>query len=99
MSVTVDSWDTGYVAHFLVTNQGEPWDGWTLTFTVPAGVQHVHGWNGVWSQQDDQITVTSESWNASVGTGQSVQPGHQASHTGTVSFTDFAVNGEPCTVV
>lgn len=63
---------------------------------MPAGVQHGHGWNGVWSQQGNQITVVNEPWNGSVGTGASVTPGHQASHTGSVSFTGFAVNGEPC---
>jgi endoglucanase len=97
VSVGVDAWGNGYVANFLVTNGGPAWNGWTLTFTVPAGVQHGHGWNGIWSQQGSEVTVTNESWNGSVGSGGSVQPGHQASHTGTVSFSDFTVNGVPCT--
>jgi endoglucanase len=96
VSVSLDAWSNGYVAYFLVTNQGPAWNGWSLTFTVPGGVQHVHGWNGAWSQQGNQIAVTNEAWNGSVGTGGSVQPGHQASHTGSVSFAGFAVNGIPC---
>jgi endoglucanase len=98
VSITQDLWGEGFVNHYTVTNHGPAWDGWSMTFTVASGVQHVHGWSGIWSQQGSQITVTNEAWNGSVPTGASVNPGHQGSYTAGVSFTDFAVNGTPCTV-
>jgi len=97
VSLQMDAWNNGYVAHLTVTNNGAPWNGWTLTFQVAPGIQHVHGWSGIWGQSGSTVTVTNESWNASVGTGQSVLPGHQASHSGNVSLTNFAVNGAACT--
>jgi endoglucanase len=96
VSVSADTWNNGFVANYTITNNGAPWNGWELTFTVPAGVQHSNGWSGIWSQASSQIRVANEAWNGSVGTGGSVTVGHQASHTGTVSFTGFAVNGAAC---
>ncbi len=97
VAVQLDSWNNGYVAHLTVTNNGAAWNGWTLTYNAAPGTQHVNGWNGVWSQSGNTFTVVNEGWNATVGTGQSVMPGHQASHTGNVSLTNFAVNGVACT--
>jgi endoglucanase len=96
VTVSEDRWGNGFVANYTVTNQGAAWNGWTMTFTVPDGVQHVHGWNGEWSQQGNQVTVSNAPWNGTVTTGGTVSVGHQASHTGAVTFTGFVVNGVPC---
>ncbi|HEY8471983.1 MAG TPA: glycoside hydrolase family 6 protein [Natronosporangium sp.] len=96
--VTVDPnvWNDGFVANYTITNNGAPWNGWELTFTVPSGVTHSNGWSGIWSQQGTTITARNESWNGSVGTGGSVTVGHQGTHGGTVSFSNFSVNGVAC---
>jgi endoglucanase len=92
-----DVWGDGFVRNYRVTNNGSPYSGWTATFTLAPGAQHGHGWNGIWSQQGNQVTVTNETWNGNVGSGGSVDFGHQGSHTGSATFTGFAVNGVPCT--
>lgn len=97
VQVQMDQWNSGYVANLNVTNNGAAWSGWTMTFTVSSGVQLVNGWNGEWSQSGTTITVSNAAWNGSVGTGQSVSPGHQANHSGTASLSNFAVNGVACT--
>jgi hypothetical protein len=43
VSFTSDLWQDGFVHHYTVTNHGPVWNGWTMTFTVSAGAQHVHG--------------------------------------------------------
>jgi endoglucanase len=97
VAVNADVWDSGFVATYTVTNNGAPWSGWTMTFTATDGIQHTNGWNGAWTQQGSQLTVTNEAWNGTVAAGNAVSPGHQASHTGNVSFSDFTVNGVACT--
>jgi endoglucanase len=96
VAVSENVWDSGFVANFTITNNGASWSGWELTFSVPAGVQHSNGWSGIWSQAGTQLSVSNEAWNGTVGTGGSVTVGHQATHTGAVSFTGFEVNGAAC---
>jgi hypothetical protein len=98
VSIQMDNWGSGYVAHLNVTNNGSAWNGWTLTFTASSGVSLVGGWNGDWSQSGTTITVTNTDWNGSVGAGQSVSPGHQATHSGNATLSNFAVNGVACSV-
>jgi endoglucanase len=96
VTIAPNIWNNGFVANYTITNNGAPWTGWELTFTVPAGVQHSHGWSGIWSQGGTEINVRNEAWNGPVGTGGSVTVGHQGTHPGTVSFSNFEVNGTPC---
>lgn len=97
IDVALDRWRDGYAVNFRITNQGRPFDGWTMNFTVPAGVRLDEGWNGQWSQQGTTMTVTNAPFNGSVGTGQSVSTGHRGSHDGEISFTGFTVNDAACT--
>jgi cellulose binding protein with CBM2 domain len=96
VAVDLDRWDDGYLASFVITNQGEPLDGWTMTVTVPDDVSLDEGFNGRWSQQGTTLTVENAPFNGTVGTGQSVVTGHSASHDGDVSFTGFILNGTAC---
>jgi endoglucanase len=96
VTISPNIWSNGFVANYTVTNNGAPWSGWEMTFTVPSGVQHSHGWSGIWGQDGTEINVRNEAWNGPVGTGGSVTLGHQGTHPGTVSFTNFEVNGVAC---
>jgi hypothetical protein len=98
VEIDLDRWRDGYAVSFIITNQGEPWDGWTMTFTVPAGVRLDEGWNGRWSQQGTTLTVENAPWNGRVGTGRSVSTGHRADHDGEVSFSAFTANGVTCSI-
>jgi hypothetical protein len=93
----LDRWREGYGVNFIITNQGEPLTGWTMTLTVPDGVRLDEGWNGRWSQQGTTLTVENAPFNSTIGTGQSVSTGHRGSHDGELSFSNFMVNGIACT--
>lgn len=97
VSVSPNIWNNGFVANYTITNNGAPWSGWEMTFTVPSGVQHTNGWSGIWDQDGTEISVRNEAWNGQVGTGASVTVGHQGTHPGAVTFTGFQVNGVACT--
>ncbi|MEK8226178.1 endo-1,4-beta-xylanase [Oerskovia sp. M15] len=57
-------------------------NGWTLTFTLPAGQQVTNGWSGTFSQSGTAVTVTNVPWNAALAAGASVEIGFNATGTG-----------------
>lgn len=97
VGIELNRWRDGYAVNFVITNQSEPVDGWTMTLTVPEGVRLDEGWNGSWSQQGTTLTVENAPFNSTIGTGQSVSTGHRGSHDGELSFSSFMVNGIACT--
>jgi endoglucanase len=93
----VNSWPDGFQAGITITNNGAAITSWTLAFTFPNDQQVSDGWNGTFSQSGQNVTVTSESYNGSLGTGASTTIGF----TGTVGAandvpTYFTVNGYSC---
>jgi endoglucanase len=93
----VNSWPDGFQAGITITNNGAAITNWTLAFTFPNDQQVSDGWNGTFSQSGQNVTVTSESYNGSLGTGASTTIGF----TGTVGATNdvptyFTVNGYSC---
>jgi len=95
-SVT-NSWPGGFQAGITITNNGAPTTSWTLAFTFPNDQQVSDGWDGTFTQNGQNLTVTSESWNGSLATGGSTTIGF----TGTVGATNsvptyFTVNGYAC---
>jgi cellulase/cellobiase CelA1 len=92
-----DRWPTGFTADLVVTNDGPPLTGWELRYTAPGRVRVVHGWNGVWTEEGDQISIRNVGWNATIGTGTSVKAGLSAAVTGTAPPpTDFVLNDVLC---
>ena len=90
-------WPDGFQGTVTVTNTGDAWSSWSLTFSFANGQKVTQGWNGKWSQSGTAVTVANESWNGSVGNGASVAPGFIASWSGTNGApTSFAVNGVTC---
>jgi endoglucanase len=92
-----NSWPGGFQAGITITNNGAPITSWTLAFTFPNDQQVSQGWNGTFTQNGEDLTIASESWNGSLGTGASTTIGF----TGTVGATNsapsyFTVNGFAC---
>jgi cellulose 1,4-beta-cellobiosidase len=96
----VNSWNTGFQGTLNVTNTGDPWTSWTISFTLPGGATTTQGWNGRWSIGTSNVTVQNETWNANVGTGGTVAPGFLAarssSNTPPPAPTSFTINGVVC---
>jgi hypothetical protein len=94
------SWSGGFNAAITITNKGTtaitPWQ---LTFSFPASGEAVQGgWNGTWSQSGQQVTVSAESWNATLAAnGGSVGIGFNGTDTGQDPVpTVLSVNGTAC---
>src|SRR5262245_54600052 len=67
------SWDGGggFGANLTIVNQGDPLNGWSLTYTWPGSQQVTQGWSANWSQSANKVTATSLSWNGAQPTGAS----------------------------
>jgi hypothetical protein len=94
------SWSGGFNASITMTNRGaaaiSPWQ---LTFSFPASGESVQGgWDGTWTQSMQQVTVTAESWNATIpANGGSVSIGFNGTDTGQdPAPTVLSVNGVEC---
>jgi cellulose 1,4-beta-cellobiosidase len=94
-----NQWDTGFGATVTVTNLGDPiTNGWTLTWDFPSNQQVQQGWNGVFGQQANHVTVQNPSWSGSLATGATAAPGFNASYSGTNGKpSTFKLNGTTCT--
>ena len=95
---TVNDWG-GFTANLRINNLGDPLTGWTLSFTFPGNQRVTNGWSATWTQApgSPNVTATNLSWNANVGTGQSVEIGFNGSYTGANPRpTSFAINGVTC---
>ncbi|MFI9456791.1 glycoside hydrolase family 6 protein [Amycolatopsis sp. NPDC052450] len=94
-----NQWDTGFGATVTVTNLGDPISGgWTLSWDFPGDQRVQQGWNGNFGQQGTRVTVKDAGWNGSIGTGATVSPGFNGSHSGTNGKPAiFTLNGTTCT--
>jgi endoglucanase len=99
VSYTVSSqWNTGFTAALTVTNAGSPITSWKLQYAYAGSQSLAQGWSGTWAQSGSNVTVTSESWNATLATGGSAQIGANFGYSGTnPAPTTFKVNGTTCT--
>jgi hypothetical protein len=96
-SVT-SQWSSGFGANVTVTNLGDPVNGWTLTWSYPAGQQVTQAWNATVSQSGSQVTTRNVSYNAGIATNASVAFGFNGSWTGSnPAPASFALNGTTCT--
>jgi cellulose 1,4-beta-cellobiosidase len=88
----------GFQANLTITNLGEPVDGWTLSFTLPAGQTFRHGWGGLYTiLPPDGVSIGNQPWNARLGTGQSTGVGFLGTWSGTFTVpTTFHLNGVLC---
>ena len=56
-NITSD-WGSGFVADVAIKNEGDPINGWTLSWTFPDGQQITNLWNGNHTQSGAKVSVT-----------------------------------------
>jgi hypothetical protein len=93
-----DSWPGGFTASVGITNNGSSAvSPWTLTWTVTAGQQVTHGWDGEYSQTGGQVTVHPASYNPAIAASATTSIGFNGSYASTnPAPTGFALNGTRC---
>jgi poly(hydroxyalkanoate) depolymerase family esterase len=100
VAATVNAWNTGLTENLTITNTGaSAVNGWSLTFTLPAGQTITSGWNATYSPAAGQVTARNAAYNGAIAAGGSVTVGFQATHTGnTGKASAFVLNGNACGV-
>ncbi|MFI7275990.1 PHB depolymerase family esterase [Streptomyces sp. NPDC049879] len=98
VTVTTNTWNTGLTGSLTLTNTGTtPVNGWTLTFSLPAGQTITSGWNATFTATGGTVSARNVAYNAAIAPGASVDIGYQATHTGnSAGPTNLALNGSPC---
>ena len=94
-----NQWAGGFGVNITVQNtSSSAWSSWSLMFAFPASGQTVsQGWNGMFSQSGQNVTVTNMSWNSSVAANASVNPGFNGIWTTSNPVSaSFTVNGNAC---
>jgi cellulase/cellobiase CelA1 len=70
---------------------------WTLTWTFPGDQQISDLWNATYTQSGEKVTVTPESYDASIAPAGTVTIGFTGTFTNSdASPTTFSVNGTAC---
>jgi len=92
-----EQWDTGFTTDVVIKNQGVALDGWNITWTMPSQQQVTYSWNGIFSQQNDKVTMTHADWNKNISSDGVISFGFNGSYSGenTIPY-DITVNGELC---
>jgi endoglucanase len=95
----VTDWGTGYQGGLVIENTGTTaLTSWKLTWTFPGNQQIYDFWVGVEGQSGEAVTVTNESYNASIPAGGSQSNiGFLANYSGAnTAPTTFYLNGVKC---
>lgn len=75
-------WGTGFSASVLLkNNSAEAVQHWTVILEY-AGNQKVSGWNGIFTQNGNIVTITNTAWNGTINPGQSVKIGINGNYSG-----------------
>jgi hypothetical protein len=92
------SWGTGYSGQYTITNAGtSAVTSWTLAFTLPQGTSLTSLWDGSYTDNGGQVTVTSDSWDATVSPGGTVTVGFETESSGTAGQpSGCTINGTAC---
>ncbi|MFV2022249.1 glycoside hydrolase family 6 protein [Micromonospora sp. LOL_023] len=98
VTYSVNQWSTGFTANLTVTNLGDPLSSWNLEFDYSGNQRVQQAWNSEYTQSGNRVTLRNAPWNGSLGTNASVNPGFNASYSGTnTAPTVFRLNGVACT--
>ncbi|MFY1695404.1 MULTISPECIES: glycoside hydrolase family 6 protein [unclassified Solwaraspora] len=98
VTYTVNQWNTGFTANLAVTNLGDPLSSWNLEFDYSGNQRVTQAWNSEFTQSGTRVTLRNAAWNGSLGTNATVNPGFNASYSGTnTAPTVFRLNGVACT--
>ncbi|ROO52113.1 endo-1,4-beta-xylanase (glycosyl hydrolase family 10) [Micromonospora sp. Llam0] len=83
-TVSMNSWNGGFVATVRVTAGSSAINGWRVRLTVPSGATVTNAWNADRSGNTGAVDFTNVSYNGQVGAGQSTEFGFQASGNGSI---------------
>jgi Cellulose binding domain/Glycosyl hydrolases family 18 len=91
-------WGTGYSGQYTITNPGTSTvNGWTLGFTLPKGTALTSLWDGSYTDDGGQVTVTNDSWDAAIAPSGTVTVGFETSSASQAGQpTGCTINGTPC---
>jgi O-glycosyl hydrolase len=94
-----NQWQGGFTANLTIADTGSSAiNGWKLTFTFPGDQQITNAWNGVETQSGENVTITNESYNATIAAGSSTTLGFQGTWSASDAVpTAFTMNGTTCT--
>src|SRR4051794_39461694 len=70
-------WPGGFQAEMAVTTPGRL-TGWTVTWDFAGTERVTSGWNGIFSQSGQHVTVTNPPWHPTIGADATVRPGFVA---------------------
>jgi cellulose 1,4-beta-cellobiosidase len=88
-----NSWPGGFQGQVVVTSTGSgTLNGWTLGWTFPGDQQITDLWNGSYTQSGESVTVTSESYDATLAPGATATIGF----TGTYASSDASPSSVSC---
>ncbi|MEE6177874.1 cellulose-binding domain-containing protein [Mycobacterium sp. 050134] len=93
------TWQTGFIAHFTVTNSSmAQLSDWRIDFDMPAGQSVLHTWNSTITQSGTHFVLTPANWNRMIPPGGSATGGFRGVLSGTYSPpTNCLINGQYCT--
>ncbi len=98
---TVTQFTGGFQANLNIINASSTTiNGWKLVFTFPGTQKVLYGFNGIFTQNGNQVTITNASWNSTIASNGIVNTGFSGSWSSSnPSPTDFALNGVSCRVI
>ena len=80
------AWQTGFIAHFTVTNSSMvQLTDWKLEFDLPVGESVSHTWNSTLAQSGTHYVLTPANWNRTIAPGGSATGGLRGVLTGSYS--------------
>jgi cellulase/cellobiase CelA1 len=80
------AWQTGFIAHFTVTNSSMmQLADWKLEFDLPVGEGVSHTWNSTLTQSGTHFVLTPANWNRTIAPGGSATGGLRGVLTGSYS--------------
>jgi endoglucanase len=94
----VNSWTGGFQSQIVLTDTGtSAISPWALTWTFPGDEVISSLWAATYTQSGENVTVTAESYDATIEPGDSVTVGFAGTYTNSdASPTSFSVNGTAC---
>ncbi len=93
----LNEWPGGYTAGVKATNLGDAVSSWTVGWEFGAGQQVTNYWNADISQSGASVTASDIGYNATLGDGDSVEFGFNASWTSSNPVPgSFTLNGTAC---
>ena len=93
-------WNVGFSVNITLTNTGTTAiNGWNLAFTFSGDQQITQIWNGVLTQTGENVSITNQTYNATIAVGGSTGFGFNGSYSGQNNAPAiFFLNHQVCTI-